>query len=150
MLAAKRVPRLRELGLTGDGPPALLVPGGQDLATFLGVDGARLAPVPGGARQVEAVHVVTLAQRADPAAGDTSRANLVLDLDAPLPSGTLLRTGTALLEVVGVPRHCGGVFARVVEPGALRVGDVVDVVVVVVDVDVDVDVVVEEGSGPPG
>ncbi|MEZ0492905.1 MOSC N-terminal beta barrel domain-containing protein [Kineococcus sp. TBRC 1896] len=136
VLAAKRTPGLRELRVRGDGsgPPVLLVPGDEDLATFLGVPGAHLAPVPGGARQVEAVHVVTLRQRADPVAGDTSRANLVLDLDLDLGSdpdlglapGGRLRVGAALLEVVGVPRHCGGVFARVVEPGALRVGDVVE------------------------
>ncbi|WP_380175480.1 MOSC N-terminal beta barrel domain-containing protein [Kineococcus sp. DHX-1] len=138
VLAAKRTPRLRELQL-GESldAPRVLVPGGQDLAAFLGVTSAHVVPVAGGARQVEAVHVVTLAQRADPAAGDTSRANLVLDVDALLAPGTVLRIGTAVLEVVGLPRHCGGVFARVATPGALRVGDVVDVVV-------------EEGSGPPG
>ncbi|MEZ0165216.1 MOSC N-terminal beta barrel domain-containing protein [Kineococcus sp. LSe6-4] len=139
VLAAKRVPRLRELRLAATSTPevpvpevpvpevpVLVVPGGQDLATFLGVPGAHPAPVAGGARQVEAVHVVTRRQRADPAAGDTARANLVLDLDVDPPHGARLRVGAALLEVVGVPRHCGGVFAQVLRPGAVRVGDVVE------------------------
>jgi MOSC domain-containing protein YiiM len=74
---------------------------------------------------VEAVHVVTLAERADPSSGDTSRANLVLDLVADLPVGRRLHVGAAVLEVTGVPRHCGGVFARVVDPGPVTVGDAV-------------------------
>jgi hypothetical protein len=125
VLAAKRVPRLRDLRLADEQPPVVLVPGGQDLAAFLGVPGARLEAVPGGARQVEAVHVVTLAERADPSSGDTSRANLVLDLVADLPVGRRLHVGAAVLEVTGVPRHCGGVFARVVDPGPVTVGDAV-------------------------
>ncbi|PRY17859.1 MOSC N-terminal beta barrel domain-containing protein [Kineococcus rhizosphaerae] len=132
-LRAKSHPALAGLQVLGPpGAPRLQVPGGVSLADLLGVPGARLAPVAGGARQVEAVHVVSRRQRTAPGAGDTARANLVVDLHGgPEPDagdwvGGTLRVGDVELEVVGVPRHCGGVFARVLRGGTVRNGDVAE------------------------
>ncbi|WP_432540445.1 MOSC N-terminal beta barrel domain-containing protein [Kineococcus sp. SYSU DK002] len=133
VLAAKRHPALARLTpVPTPAGPRLLVPGDVPLADFLAVPGAAVGPVPGGARQVAPVHVVTVRQRAAPGAGDTSRANLVLDLpgaDEPPAAdwvGRGLRVGAVHLEVVAVPRHCGGAFARVLTPGPVRVGDVAE------------------------
>jgi len=126
VLKPKVHPRLRELGLSGT--LEVVVPGGADLAEFLGVPGARVATVDGGARQVEAVHLVTLAQRAVPGAGDSRRANLVLDVPEPAHwLGARVLVGAVELEVTAVPKHCAGVFARVLVPGTARVGDAVQV-----------------------
>nr|WP_246314366.1 MOSC N-terminal beta barrel domain-containing protein [Kineococcus aurantiacus] len=133
VLRAKHHPALSGLRLTGPAhSPRLQVPGGVPLDRFLGVPGAHLAPVAGGARQVEAVHLVSLRQRLAPGAGDTSRANLVVELqDEPDVAdwvGATCRVGPVELEVVGVPRHCAGVFARVRTPGTVHVGDVAELV----------------------
>ncbi|WP_432524243.1 MOSC N-terminal beta barrel domain-containing protein [Kineococcus sp. SYSU DK006] len=137
VLVAKHHPRLRELRLdvTGDGvgdgvgTPVVRTPDGStDLDAFLGVAGVHLRAADGGARQVAPVHVVTTAQRADPAAGDSSRANLLLELDGPEPDpgelvGALLRCGPVELRLGERPRHCAGLFAAVAAGGQLRVGD---------------------------
>ncbi|WP_369052308.1 MOSC N-terminal beta barrel domain-containing protein [Kineococcus terrestris] len=143
VLTAKHHPGLRALDLTGP-PEAPLVtapgaaPGDLDaVARALGLDGpVRLELAAGGARQVAPVHVVTLAERAAPGAGDSSRANVVLDLPgepgepgepagAGAPAGALLRPEGAdgpVLRLTRRPRHCAGVFADVLVPGVLRVG----------------------------
>ena len=134
VLLAKHHPRLRELRLDGgeDGrPPLVRTPdGSSDLDAFLGLAGVRLAAADGGARQVAPVHVVTAAQRAAPGAGDSSRANLVLELGPGEPDpgelvGGRLRCGDVELELGERPRHCAGLFATVVAAGQLRVGDAV-------------------------
>jgi MOSC domain-containing protein YiiM len=86
-----------------------------------------------------------------PLAGD----NLLIDLDLSgenLPAGTRLAVGTALLEITAVPHngcrkfaarygvdatrfvnskdgkrlHLRGIYARIVEPGTIRVGDAIE------------------------
>ncbi|MGI4894609.1 MAG: MOSC N-terminal beta barrel domain-containing protein [Janthinobacterium lividum] len=128
-LRAKRHPRLRELRLTGTpGSPRIITPDGSAAADFLGVSPIALQMVEGGARQVAAVHVVSLAQRAAPDAGDSSRANLVVDLDADEPApddfvAATLLVGEVELRLQQRPRHCAGLFASVVVPGTVRLGD---------------------------
>ena len=139
VLTAKTAPRLRALELTGSAErPLLTVPGGRPgdldaVAALLGTGPLRLRADAAGARQVAAVHVVTRAQREDPAAGDASRANLVVDLDPDLdgvpddaegaelvlgdPGGAPVR-----LRLGAHPRHCAGWFAEVLVPGTLRRG----------------------------
>ncbi|HJX43043.1 MAG TPA: sulfurase, partial [Geodermatophilus sp.] len=60
------------------------------------------------------------------------RANLLLDLPGATPDddertwvGRQLRLGSAVLEVTRLPRHCLGVYAEVVRPGTVAVGDAV-------------------------
>ena len=133
VLAAKRNPALRGLALAGDPlAPHLRTPDGTALADFLAVPGARLAPVDGGARQVAPVHLVSLGQRRDPDAGDSSRANLVVEFGADEPpaadlQGWTCSIGAAVLRLGGAPRHCAGLFAQVGTGGVLRVGDEVRV-----------------------
>ena len=132
VLRVKQHPRLRQLRLTGPGSTLVATPDGSPLPDFLGVPGAHLAAVDGGARQVAPVHLVSTGQRLAPGAGDSSRANLVVDLgpDEPAPDamvGALCSIGAVVLRLGERPRHCAGLFAAVVSPGALRVGDEVRV-----------------------
>jgi len=128
VLTARRTPGLRDLLLRGDpASPTVTSPGGQDAATALGVP-AELRAQEGGARQVAPVHVVTEAQRSAPGAGDSSRANLVVRFgdDEPGPdefTGARLAVGEVELLLARRPRHCAGLFASVVVPGTVRVGD---------------------------
>jgi uncharacterized protein YcbX len=60
-----------------------------------------------------------------------TRANLVVSLgSAELAAaiGSVLRIGQVELDVTSTARNCPGVYAAVRRPGALRVGDVVEVV----------------------
>ena len=141
VLVAKHHPRLRELrlddagaddgadgGADGGAPLVRAPDGSTDLDAFLGVAGVHLRAADGGARQVAPVHVVTTAQRADPAAGDSSRANLLLELHGAEPDpgelvGAHLRCGGVELRLGERPRHCAGLFATVAASGELRVGD---------------------------
>ncbi|WP_167581510.1 MOSC N-terminal beta barrel domain-containing protein [Kineococcus rubinsiae] len=142
VLTAKTAPLLRTLTLAGTAEDPLLAAPGQrpgDLAAVaahLGTSPLRLRAEAAGARQVAAVHVVSLAQRADPAAGDSSRANLVVDLDpaaeaAAVDGAHLLLGGLGEAPVrlrLGLrPRHCAGWFAEVVTPGRVRRGAPVQV-----------------------
>ncbi|MEX5720097.1 MOSC N-terminal beta barrel domain-containing protein [Geodermatophilus maliterrae] len=57
---------------------------------------------------------------------DDPRANLVLDLPGDDERGWVgrrLRLGSAVLEVTRLPKHCLGVYAEVVQPGTVAVGD---------------------------
>lgn len=76
-------------------------------------------------RKKAAVHVVA----ADDLAPDT-RANLVVTLTADELAagiGGTLRVGEVELSLTGAPSSCPGVYAAVTRPGALRVGDGVEV-----------------------
>lgn len=95
--------------------------------------GARLAPAQAGHRMVAAVHLIGDNAAADPAApGDCDpdpRANIVLTGLAPGAErqwlGGLLRLGDVVLRVTQLPKHCLGVYADVVDGGALKEGTVV-------------------------
>ncbi|NAZ82120.1 hypothetical protein GTR02_09850 [Kineococcus sp. R8] len=140
VLTAKTAPLLRTLDLGGSAAdPLLAVPGGRPgdleaVAALLGSGPVRLRADPAGARQVAPVHVVTRAQREDPAAGDASRANLVVDLGGPgePAAGAELVLGDpdaapVRLRLGARPRHCAGWFAEVVVGGTLRRGAPVQV-----------------------
>jgi len=135
VLTAKTAPLLRTLELTGSAEvPLLAVPGGRPgdldaVAALLGTGPVRLRADAAGARQVAPVHVVTRAQREDPAAGDASRANLVVDLGGlsePAEGAELVvgepDAAPARLRLGTRPRHCAGWFAEVVAGGTLRRG----------------------------
>ena len=128
-LRAKHHPGLRDLRLSGaPQAPEVVTPDGSDLAGFLHVPGVSLRPASGGARQVAPVHVVSSAQRRAPGAGDSSRANLVVEFGADEPGpdalvGARLVVGEVVLHLGERPRHCAGLFATVAVPGRVRVGD---------------------------
>ncbi|PPK95951.1 hypothetical protein CLV92_10550 [Kineococcus xinjiangensis] len=141
-LRAKEHPLLRALvARAGDTCPEILLPGspplpvteaGPALAGILGPAAGplRVAPQPGGAREVAAVHVL-LDPAADAACGsDDPRANLVASVPgAPAPEGlrgAVLRLGDAALLLGDAPRHCAGIYAAVLRPGRVRAGQAVE------------------------
>jgi MOSC domain-containing protein YiiM len=92
------------------------------------------AAVGGSGADVAAVHLVSEEAIARATAGDVPdgcsaddpRANLLLSLpeeDEREWVGRDLRVGAALLRVTRTPKHCLGVYADVVTPGAVRTGD---------------------------
>ncbi len=142
VLRPRDCPRLADLS-----PGALLMDPGE-LARRLGVPGAHVAPVqvePGeagrgaGSHASRAgVHLVGEDAPADPLAPPGAdpgrRANVVLAAGphAPLVPGAergwtrrLLRVGDAELLITRLPGRCLGVYAEVVTPGALAIGDLV-------------------------
>lgn len=128
-VTAKAAPRMREVIATGDV--------GADAATLTAVLGrpVRLA-ASGAGPQVDAaaVHLVSRQAVDRAAAGevpegcsaDDPRANLLLALEAGDERGWVgrrLRVGEAVLRVTRTPRHCLGVYAEVLTPGRVAVGD---------------------------
>jgi uncharacterized protein YcbX len=126
---AKETPALRSVRPSGH-PQA-------DAAALTAVLGrpVRLTPTPRGAGDVAAVHLVSQAAITRAAAGDVPegcsaddpRANLLLSLTADDDerswTGRLLRIGDAVLQITRPPKHCLGVYADVVTPGEVHVGN---------------------------
>jgi uncharacterized protein YcbX len=82
-----------------------------------GLDGDRRKGAP--------VHLVSV-QAIERSGEDAPRANLVLDVaDADERDwiGEDIEIGSARLTVVRAPRHCLGVYAEVVSPGRVNLGD---------------------------
>ena len=152
LVTAAEEPRLREVTPTwaAAGLAALRLPDGTEvtpegagaaLSMWLGrqVRLVRADGDGGGFVDVAPVHVVSrggLAQAASPEHASTCttcdvrepRANLVLELEADGDAeralvGATVRVGATELRVVRHPDHCLGVYAEVVTPGALAVGD---------------------------
>jgi uncharacterized protein YcbX len=126
---AKDEPAMRDVPATGD--PA------SDAAALGAVLGRPVRLVAtGAAPEVAPVHVVSRqsverAARGDVPEGcsaDDPRANLLLDLaddDERSWVGRALQVGDAVLQVTRTPKHCLGVYADVLRPGDVRVGDAV-------------------------
>ena len=124
---AKEAPGIRDVVATGD--PAV---DGARLTTTLGRP-VRLVPTPAAPPDVAPVHLVSRRAVDRAAAGEVPegcsaedpRANLLLAVDGDERTwvGRELRVGEALLRVTRTPRHCLGVYADVVTPGAVRTGD---------------------------
>jgi hypothetical protein len=125
---AKAAPHLRELPATGDA--------GADAVALGAVLGrpVRLAAAD-GPRGDAAVHLVSR-QAVDRAgtghvpagcSAEDPRANLVMALhpdgDERTWVGRELRVGEVVLRLTRLPKHCLGVYAEVVAPGLVRVGD---------------------------
>ncbi|TQN43326.1 hypothetical protein FHU33_2764 [Blastococcus colisei] len=115
---------------------ATLSPAGADAASLSAALGRpvrlqRLPPQPGAAP----VHLVSRAAVERAAEGEVPegcsaedpRANLVLALDGDERTwvGRDLRIGDAVLRLSRTPKHCLGVYAEVVTPGAVRIEDAV-------------------------
>jgi uncharacterized protein YcbX len=128
VVRAKDAPAMRDVPATGDPD--------TDAAGLTAVLGrpVRLAPTPGGGDDVAPVHLVSRQAVARAAAGDVPegcsvddpRANLLLSLetgDERTWVGRALRVGGAVLQVTRTPKHCLGVYADVLRPGEVRVGD---------------------------
>jgi uncharacterized protein YcbX len=129
-VTVKTAPQMREVVATGDRE--------ADTITLTEVLGRPVRLDAAGAPQVDAapVHLVSREAVRRAAAGDVPegcsaedpRANLLLALpraDERAWVGRRLRVGEAVLDVVRTPRHCLGVYAEVVTPGRVAVGDAV-------------------------
>ena len=76
----------------------------------------------GDRRKKSALHLVCAADAADLA----PRANLVLDTTADQLEelvGHRMTLGNSQIEITGKPSNCPGVYAAVVRPGAVNIGD---------------------------
>jgi uncharacterized protein YcbX len=128
VVRAKETPAMRNVRATG-APDA----DAAGLTAALGRP-VRLVPTPSGRGEVAPVHLVSRQAVARAAAGDVPegcsaddpRANLLLSLDAEDERtwvGRALHVGGAVLQVTRTPKHCLGVYADVLRPGEVRVGD---------------------------
>jgi uncharacterized protein YcbX len=127
VLRAKDVPGLA--GLPGTGDRDALA---RDVGELTG-RAVRLVQTPAEDGGVAPVHLVSRAAIERAAAGevpegcsaDDPRANLVLTLDGDERTwvGRELRVGEAVLHVTRTPKHCLGVYADVLVPGRIRLGD---------------------------
>lgn len=129
-VTVKATPQLGEVVATGDV--------GVDTETLAAVLGrpVRLAASDAGPRvDAAAVHLVSR-QAVDRAAtgevpvgcsADDPRANLLLSLhdgsDERTWVGRELHVGEAALRLTRLPKHCLGIYAEVLRPGAVAVGD---------------------------
>ncbi|MGR7027894.1 MOSC N-terminal beta barrel domain-containing protein [Geodermatophilus sp. URMC 62] len=131
-LRGKDAPALATVPATGD-PDA-------DAAAVTAALGepVRLEPLDTRPDGGAAVHLVSRQALDRAAAGilpagcgaEDPRANLLLDLPGDPPDelergwvGRRLFLGSTVLEVTRLPRHCLGVYAEVVQPGTVAVGD---------------------------
>ncbi|MGY1743383.1 MULTISPECIES: MOSC N-terminal beta barrel domain-containing protein [unclassified Blastococcus] len=128
-VTVRTTPRMREVVATGDAA--------ADTETLTAVLGrpVRLAASDAGPQvDAAAVHLVSRQAVDRAAAGDVPegcsaddpRANLLLTLDGGDERdwvGRRLRVGGALLRVTRTPKHCLGVYAEVLAPGRVAVGD---------------------------
>ena len=149
VVSARQVPELRAVQVAlGAAGPVLDVPdvavgvSGADadtaLSAYVGA-AVHLAPAQGSLQEVAAVHLVSR-QAVAAAIGTTSedpacdiespRANLTLDLTGAPPAdlerawvGQDLVVGEVVLRVNTVPKHCLGVYAEVLTPGRINLGD---------------------------
>ncbi|HEX2074470.1 MAG TPA: MOSC N-terminal beta barrel domain-containing protein [Geodermatophilus sp.] len=132
VLRGKDLPALRDLPATGDPE--------TDAAAVAAAVGSPVRLEPVADRQgAAAVHLVSRQALDRAAAGEVPegctaedpRANLVLTLDDGEDErswpGRRVRIGTAVLQATRRPKHCLGVYADVVEPGIVSVGDPVQV-----------------------
>jgi uncharacterized protein len=127
VIRPKDAPAMRDVAPSGD-PTA----DAERLAAVLGRP-VRLQPTSGARPDVAPVHLVSRRAVERAAAGEVPegcsaedpRANLLLALDGDERAwvGRDLRVGEALLRVTRTPKHCLGVYADVVAPGAVRTGD---------------------------
>jgi hypothetical protein len=152
VLTARQAPALREVqAAPGARGPQLRIPGGPGpvegrdadaaLSTFIGT-AAQVRPAEGSAQQVAPIHLVSrqavaesIGTTSDDPACDIAapRANITVDLGDDPPAG-LERSwvgqevllGSAVLRVTQVPQHCLGVYAEVVRPGTVNLGDAVE------------------------
>jgi uncharacterized protein YcbX len=127
VIRPKDAPAMRDLAPSRD--PAT----DADRLTALLGRPVRLEPTSGARPDVASVHLVSRQAVERAAAGqvpegcsaEDPRANLLLTLDGDERTwvGRDLRVGDAVLRVTRTPKHCLGVYADVVGPGAIRTGD---------------------------
>lgn len=129
ILRPRDAPEMRHLTPTGDRD--------ADAAALTAVLGrpVRLVDTPPEPAGVAPVHLVSRGAVVRAAVGDVPdgcsaddpRANLLLSLggddDERSWTGRLLRVGDTVLRVTRTPKHCLGVYADVVTPGDIHVGD---------------------------
>jgi uncharacterized protein YcbX len=124
---AKDEPAVRDVPATGD-PDSDAAVLGAVLARPVRLVATAAAP------EVAPVHLVSRQAVDRAAAGDVPdgcsaddpRANLLLHLeegDERTWVGRALQVGDAVLQVTRTPKHCLGVYADVLRPGDVRVGD---------------------------